>query len=143
MQDGCKPVEDGFWSPLEGQSLDGAQLRIKQAHVLGVCLQPHVQKVRCWQLPAETRSRDSQAVHSACQGTPKCHIQLLTLHSVRGGWRVKCEVLSQDKCHSQRSSESEWQREETLVTGVLTEGKRCHCHHLCLGDLLMIAWDVP
>lgn len=45
-------------------------------------------------LPAESRSRDSQAAQSACQGTPKCHIQLLTLSSVggTGEWGVKCWV---------------------------------------------------
>lgn len=45
-------------------------------------------------LPAETRSRDSQAAQSACQGTPECHIQLLTLCSVggTGEWGVRCWV---------------------------------------------------
>lgn len=45
-------------------------------------------------LLAETRSRDSQAAQCACQGTPKCHIQLLTLCSAggTGEWGVKCWV---------------------------------------------------
>ena len=104
----CEIADTDFCSPTGGIELGWSPAKAEASLCLGACLQPHVQKVWYWQPPAETRSRDSQAAQSFCQGTPKCHIQLLTLHSVgRGrGWQVMCEVLSQCKCHSQRSSES-------------------------------------
>lgn len=60
-----------------------------------------------------------------------------TSHPVLGwGNRgVGCEVLSQYKCHGQRSSRVVITGGHTIPGG-LTRGKCCHCHHLQLGDLL-------
>uniref|UniRef100_A0A803YS70 Receptor ligand binding region domain-containing protein n=1 Tax=Meleagris gallopavo TaxID=9103 RepID=A0A803YS70_MELGA len=66
-----------------------------------------------------------------------------TSHPVLGwGNRgVRCEVLSQYKCHSQRSSRVVTTTGGDTMPGGLTRGKCCHCHHLQLGDLLILNCD--